>query len=59
MRRGDALLWKTGVLDREVRWESCDPSTWARSRRSTGGLFDADESPLDDALRSEPESTGE
>jgi len=59
MRRGETLLWKEGVLDREERSESWEPSIWARSRRSTGGLLDADDVPLVGVLWSEPESMGE
>jgi hypothetical protein len=42
--RGEAALWREGVLDRELRSESWLPSSCCTGpKRSVGGLFDADE----------------
>lgn len=55
--RGEVVLWNDGVLDRDARCESLLPSTWDRSRRSVGGLFDADELTEFGVLSSESVST--
>jgi hypothetical protein len=52
--RGEAALWREGVLDRELRSESWLPSSCCTgAKRSVGGLFDADELEEFDVLSSD------